>query len=219
MPHLMPTRRTLAFGSCGRGSSLVLALVAFSTGCQETRPLGPGNNAAMAGSVTRQKTGAGVPGVVVALLANDELTATTHTDAAGQFDFGRVGAGTYTVRITGFEIAGIDPRFDAPEPSSRIVTVGQGSSDLVFTIVGLVPPRITGEVRCGGSAVEGARVRVIGGEADVTVVTNALGRYAALNLMPGHYAVIPIESPCVTMPSHHAVELLPGQSGQADFVG
>jgi hypothetical protein len=86
-------------------------------------------------------------------------------------------------------------------------------------VVALIPPRITGDVFCAGTPVDGARVRVVGGAADVTSLTNAQGKYGALDLLPGHYAVFPVDAPCAVTPLYHALELRPGQSGRADFGG
>ena len=45
---------------------------------------------------------------------------------------------------------------------------------------------------------------------------DALSR-GALDLMPGYYAVIPVEPPCELTPSYRAIQLLAGQSADADF--
>lgn len=200
---------------------VVLPLAAIvALGCGDDSPSAPGTNGSgPGGSVTRHKTGEGVAGVVAVLLSAGRVVETAHTDAAGDFRFTTAKAGPYTVRLTGFEIAGLDSRFDAVEPVSQDIVVGGDPAALVFTVVGLIPPRITGEVFCGGAPVAGARVRVVGGNADVTVTTNAQGKYAALDLVPGHYAVIPVSMPCAVTPGFEAVELRPGQSGEVDFTG
>jgi len=197
---------------------LVLA-VATAASCGDDGPSGPDpEQAVVAGSVTRQKTGAGVPDAVAALLAGGHVVSTAHTDGAGRFTFGRLDAGEYTVRLTGLELAGLDPRFDVLEPEFRTVRV-PAAEDMVFAVVGLVAPRVTGEVRCSGAPVTGARIRVIGGSTDATVTTDGVGRYAILDLEPGNYAVIPVVAPCTVSPAFTAVDLRPGQSGEADFEG
>jgi hypothetical protein len=188
--------------------------------CSDDEPTSPdvqGGN--LAGVVTRHKTGTGVPGIVVVLLADSSVIATTHTDGTGRFDFGRLDAGPYQVRLTGLDLAGLDVRFDTVEPEHRNVSVSGGREELVFTILTLVPPRITGDVFCAGTPVEGVRMRVVGGATDVVVTTSAQGKYGALDLTPGNYAIIPIDTPCTMAPAFHTIELRPGQSGEADFSG
>jgi hypothetical protein len=191
------------------------------TACEsDDEPAGPGaGSAAIAGTVTRQKTGVGVPGLVAVLIRDGQVVATSHTDAGGSFGFGSVAAGGYTVRLTGYDIAGLDPRFDVLEPQSQSMLVPDGDGAMVFTVVGVLAPRVTGAVTCGGGPAAGARVRVIGGSTDTTVVADAVGRYALLDLEPGRYAVIAVEVPCDASPDFHALDLLPGQAGNADFDG
>lgn len=198
---------------------VLIAAAAFQ-GCSEEEPASPeAERGNLAGVVTRHKTGAGMPGIVVVLRADSNVIATTHTDADGRFDFGGLEAGAYEVRLTGLDLAGLDVRFDAVEPAQRDVTIAGNVEELVFTILTLVPPRITGEVFCNGVPVDGARMRVIGGTTDVIVTTSAQGKYGALDLTPGNYAVIPIDAPCAISPAFHTIELRPGQSGEADFSG
>ena len=117
------------------------------------------------------------------------------------------------------DLAGLDPKLDALEPEQQPVQFNGSGTELVFTVVALVPPRITGEVFCAGVPVSGAQVRVVGGNADLTVATNEQGKFGALDLSPGHYAVLPVTTPCVVTPGFHALELKPGQARQADFGG
>jgi hypothetical protein len=194
-------------------------VVVATAGCGDDGPAGPEPGSdVIAGSVTRQKTGVGVRDVVAVLIGGGRVVMTTHTDADGRFAFGSIDPGEYTVRLTGLDIAGLDSRFDVLEPESRLAQ-SPSAEDLVFAVVGLVAPRVTGELRCGGAPIGGASVRVIGGSSDRTATTDALGRYAVLDLEPGNYAVIPVAAPCPVSPSFRAIELRPGQSGEADFEG
>jgi hypothetical protein len=216
----MVTSRTRFRGRPAAGFLLLMGLFT-PTGCEgDDEPAGPGTgSAAIAGTVTRQKTGVGVPGLVAVLIRDGQVVATSHTDAGGGFGFGSVAAGSYTVRLTGYDIAGLDPRFDVLEPQSQSMLVPDGAGDLVFTVVGVLAPRVTGAVMCGGAPAADARVRVIGGSTDTTVVADGVGRYALLDLEPGRYAVIAVDVRCDVSPGFHALDLLPGQAGNADFEG
>jgi hypothetical protein len=101
----------------------------------------------------------------------------------------------------------------------HLVSLTSEPVELAFAVVSLVPPRIVGEVTCGRVPVTGARLRVIGGQTDTTVETNEIGKYAAIDLAPGNYAVIVLEAPCVPTTMFQAVELLPGQGVDLDFQG
>ncbi len=92
-------------------------------------------------------------------------------------------------------------------------------AEAVFAAVGLVPPRVAGFVECDGVPVPGVAVRVVGGDTDVVVETNAQGRYGATDLSPGNYTVILPDPPCAAGPPYRVISLLPGQSGVADFGG
>lgn len=216
----MVTGRTRPGARPAAGLVLLIGLLTL-TACEgDDEPSGPGSgSASIAGTVTRQKTGVGVPGLVAVLMRDGEVVATSHTDAGGSFGFGSVQAGSYTVRLTGYDIAGLDSRFDVLEPQSQSMLVPDGDGGLVFTVVGVLAPRVTGSVRCAGSPAAGARVRVIGGSTDTTVTADVVGRYALLDLEPGRYAVIAVDAPCDVSPAFHALDLRPGQAGSADFAG
>jgi hypothetical protein len=177
-------------------------------------------DATLTGAVAFVKTGAGVPDLVVALLQGGHVVRTTHTLADGSFSFTGVGEGSYTARLTGLELTGVNLRATAFDPLERPVTLGSEPVDLAFAAVGLVPPRVAGDVVCGGVPVSGATLRIIGGEeTDVTVTSDVAGRYAATNLSEGVYTVIPLEAPCALSPAFQAVMVGKGQGGEADFSG
>jgi len=198
----------------------LLAAVAAACGSDE-QPLGPTQgDATLTGAVAFVKTGAGVPDLVVALLQGGHVVRTAHTLADGSFAFRDVGEGSYVARLTGFELADVNLRATAFDPVERPVTLGSEPIDLAFAAVGLVPPRVGGDVLCGGVPVTGATLRIIGGEeTDVEVTTDVAGRYGATNLSEGVYAVIPLEAPCALSPALQAVTVGKGQGGEADFSG
>lgn len=197
---------SIVVGACGGGS----------------QPAGPGTPTAgsgqIHGAVASEKTGAGIPNLIVALLQGGNVVDAVPTAADGQFSFSALDPGSYTVQLTGFDVAGVDLRFVAFTPVAKQVTVADAAVDVPIAAVGLVPARIVGYVRCAGTAQPGVHVRVIGGAEDTTVVTSSIGRYSATNLYAGHYAVIPLDAPCGLAP-YQAAETKVGQETDIDFSG
>lgn len=171
------------------------------------------------GSVTSEKTSAGVPGLVVALVHNGLVVRAAPTDSNGAFEFRDIARGSYTVSLTGFDLANIDLRYTAFTPVNDTIVASAEPADIVFAAVGLIAPHIVGTVTCGGALIAGAQVRVIGGATDETVTTNAQGMYGATDLSAGHYAVIVVSAPCTVSPAYSAATLLPGQAVHVDFQG
>lgn len=209
-----------------RRGSLPLALcvvLCVTAACSdETDPAGGGGQGeGVTGVVARQKTGVGVEGVTLSILSSGRVVAAAATAADGSFASGPIPDGTYEVVPVGLELAGLDPRYDVMEPARDTVQVASGSGpELVFAVVGLVPARITGEVTCGGQPDPGAVVRVAGGGAtNVSATADALGRYAALDLLPGVYTAIPESGRCPLSPAYVILDLRPGEFGRADFGG
>ncbi len=203
--------------------SLLLPLCIMLTACDDDpvqipAPQGDGD---IEGVVARQKTGVGVADMVVGLRTDGgQVVAATFTEAGGAFAFSAVADGSYEVFLANLEGAGIDPRFDALEPEVATVTVGDDPpSTLVFAVVGLVPARIAGDVSCAGVAQPDASVRVVGGVIDQTVTSNAQGRFAALDLLAGKYAVFASAPGCVLSDAIRVAEVLRGQFVEMDFSG
>lgn len=198
----------------------VLAVLAIGA-CQEPGGLDPPTgSASISGVVARQKTAEGVAGAVLALMDEEgAVLATTFSDRNGHFSFQEVAQDDYEVRLVAPELAGLDPLYDALEPDSWRFTLSSDPVDLVFAVVGLIPARITGIVVCGGTAAPGVEVRVIGGETNVTVVTEASGIFTALDLLPGTYAVIPLDAPCALAPGFTATSVRPGEFVDLSFGG
>lgn len=196
------------------------ALPACLLGCRDDGtdpdPTGAGD---VHGTVASVKTGQGVSNLVVALTSGADVVGVAATDADGTFRFDGIAAGEYVARLTGIELSGLSPNHTAFEPPSQTVRVGAGDAALGFGVVGLIPPRVTGDVTCAGMPAVGALVRVIGGATDIVVSTNEQGRYGATDLGPGHHAVLLIAAPCDVAVSWTAVELLPGQAAEVDFSG
>jgi hypothetical protein len=199
----------------------VLTAFLLLPGCDEDPgPTGPGGSGEgqLRGAVATVKTGEGVTNLVVALLRGGDVVATTSTDPTGSFTFQGLEPGSYTAHLTGFELTGLrlqNTVFDPGEQSVEIV--GTEPVDVVFAAVGVVPPRITGEVTCGGSGVSGVTLKVVGGDTETDVVTTGLGRYGATDLEEGRYAVIPLDAPCILDAPFRTVRVQKGQQGVVDF--
>jgi len=203
---------------------LLLAATVFSTGCDDESPTGNedgGSEGEIQGTVARQKTGQGVEGVTLAVLQAGTPVAAVTSGPDGTFAISGLGAGTWEVVPVGLELAGLDPLYDVMEPARNTVVVADGeSTPLVFAVVGLVPGRISGTVTCGGESNLAATVRVAGGTGtDRTVTPDAIGRYAALELAAGVYAVVAESPDCTLAPSLRIVEVRPGEFVRADFQG
>ncbi len=175
----------------------------------------------LGGLVARQKTGVGLANVVVAVrTTGGEVVGATFTDLDGSFDFDGIPTGTYEVFLANLQAAGIDPLFDVVEPAVARVTVGDGVvDDVIFAVVGLVPARIVGDVMCERGLPSQATVRLVGGSIDKTVSTNMQGRYAALDLPPGHYSVFAETDACTLTDAIRVVSVLRGQFVEVDFEG
>lgn len=204
------------------GLALAAALLPTTTGCvDDTEPAGPavGGIGVVRGTVARLKTGDGVPNLIVAIVDDGTVLRAAPTDAAGNFEFPSVPTGDYMVHLTGFELAGVSLRSTAFTPQEQRVVVEDAGADVSFAAVGLIPPRVVGEVTCGGALVEGASVRVVGGGADTTVTTSPQGKYGATDLDPGYYTVMLMEAPCPVEPFYQVVFVNPGQAAEANFSG
>jgi hypothetical protein len=206
------------------GGWALLGAAIVSLGCaDDNSPTGGGDGTApgVQGTVTRQKTGVGVPGVTVALVDGSEAVAAATTGPNGEFSVSGVPDGSYEVVPVGLELAGLDPRFDVMEPARDTVVVEGGTSDpLVFAVVGLVPARVTGEVTCGGLPETAATVRVAGGlGTDEEAVPDPLGRYAVLDLLAGVYVVAAQSANCTLVPDYRIVTVRPGEFVRVDFSG
>lgn len=196
-------------------TAAVLALAVSACG---DSPAGPADGtAAVSGTVARLKTGDGVPNLVVALLDGGTVVAAAPTGPDGSFGFESVPPGTYDIRLTGLELAGVRPATTAFEPVSREVTVSDETPPVMFAAVGLFT-QVQTFVTCDGAPAADVAVRVVGGGTDATVTTNAVGEVVA-TVDPGHYAVLLPDPPCPVDPTYRVVQVLQGQTAPARFEG
>lgn len=194
-----------------------LAALFAAAGCDDETAGPAAANDHVEGSVARLKTGEGVPNLVVALRRGGDLVAASVTDVEGAFRFPAVPHGTYEVRLTGLELAGLSPATTAFDPPVRQVTVSASTEPVLFAAVGLFT-QVRAVVSCGGAPAAGTAVRVVGGAVDELLTTNTLGEGVVL-VEPGSYAVVPVDPPCALDPGFRIAEVLQGQSVTVPFQG
>lgn len=217
--RLTPIRRPRQRALAG-----VAALAILAGGCQADRPPtapdGGAGGGDVTGTVALVKTGAPVANAIVALIQGGRVLQAAATDDAGRFAFDRVTPGAYTVHLTGIELTGQDPLFTSFEPVSQRVTRTSEPLHVYFGGEGIVPARLTGFVTCRGAAVAGARVRIVGGDTDTTIVTTEQGRYGSPDLVAGAYAVyLATADPCGYPQLFQAGRVKTGQLLRLDFNG
>ena len=129
--------------------------------------------------------GEGLGDVMVSLRGGpDNVDESTTTDAAGQYAFASLRAGTYTVGISGWD----DTDFEF-EVTSKSVTVALGETGYVeFEGELLRTSGLAGRVSAGGMGMAGVTV-TLSGTADATANTDASGIYAFAGLAAGDYTV------------------------------
>ena len=129
--------------------------------------------------------GEGLGDVMVSLRGGpDNVDESTTTDAAGQYAFASLRAGTYTVGISGWD----DTDFEF-EVTSKSVTVALGETGYVeFEGELLRTSGLAGRVSVGGMGIAGVTV-TLSGTAEATANTNASGQYGISGLAAGDYTV------------------------------
>lgn len=130
--------------------------------------------------------GTGLPGVTVEVTGRgEELSSVTNNE--GQYAFGRLHAGTYSVEISGFDTAEV-----AFPTTTQHVTVGSDEAKSVyFDGTSLRTAGIQGQVSVDGEGFEGVTVRLSGGPDGIaeTTTTDVRGQYSFTKLLAGNYAV------------------------------
>lgn len=192
-----------------------LAFAVALAGC-EREPTSPVHQKGeVTGAVARLKTSDGVPNLLVALIGGGRVVEAATTDDDGVFRFSDVPPGSYTVRLSGLELAGIRPATTAFDPEEHEVTVDGATEPVVFAAIGLFT-QVLAEVTCGGAPAAEASIRVVGGAVDTLVRTNALGEVAA-SVDPGHYVLFPADAPCALGPAFAVADVRQGQTVRVSF--
>ena len=127
--------------------------------------------------------GGGLSGITVKISGKSESEILT--GANGEYAFGGLRAGDYTIEISGF-----DPDEVSFDNTSSNATVAVDESKVVnFEGTYVRTAGIMGLVSVEGDPLEGVTVTLQGGGEDRTGATNAAGRYAFEALRSGSYSV------------------------------
>ncbi len=159
------------------------------------------DNAGVSGQVSVE--GEGLGGVTVSLRGGPRgVDLTTTTNAAGQFAFANLRAGTYTVGISGWD----DTDFEF-EVTSKSVTVAPGETGHVeFEGELLRTSGLAGRVSVDSVGLAGVTV-TLSGTADATTNTDANGVYAFAGLAAGDYTVTIENSVCFDSSKNVTLEM------------
>lgn len=157
----------------------------------------------------------GINGVTVFLIDGDgNVIASAVTSGDGNYSFGSLPAGSYTVSIDSATLpAGVQPSYDldgtgTPHTADVTLGVGEDRTDVDFGYYepGSIGDRVwndldaDGEQDGGEPGINGVTVRLLDGDGNViaTTVTSGDGNYLFENLPPGTYTV---EVDASTLPS------------------
>ena len=155
------------------------------------------------GNGTQDAGETGFNGVTVELLDGANVVATTTTAGDGNYSFNNLGAGSYTVRVSGLP-AGVTETFDLDGVASAnqatfSLAAGQNRTDVDFgyRYNGSVGDRVwldsngNGAQDAGEAGINGATVELLDGANNVvaSTTTSGDGNYTFNNLAPGSYTV------------------------------
>ena len=164
---------------------------------------------------------AGINGATVQLLdTTGTVIATTTTSGDGNYTFGNLGAGTYTVKVvTSSLTAGMTPTYDldgVATPNAATLTLAAGANrtdvDFGYKHTGSVGDRVwldsnaNGVQDAGESGINGVTVQLVSSDGTViaTTTTSGDGDYSFNNLAAGNYTVKIVAStlPAGTAPTY-----------------
>ncbi|MCY3808805.1 MAG: carboxypeptidase regulatory-like domain-containing protein [Gemmatimonadetes bacterium] len=140
--------------------------------------------AAVSGAVTIE--GTGLEGVTVSL-TGEGADLSVVTDAAGQWAFTRLHAGSYSVGISGYDT----DEYGFGETSASVTVALRETATVDFDGIELRTAAISGQVSIEGDPLASVTVTISGGRADevVTAITDVEGAYSADHLHAGDYTV------------------------------
>ncbi|MCE2398134.1 MAG: carboxypeptidase regulatory-like domain-containing protein [Gemmatimonadetes bacterium] len=140
--------------------------------------------AAVSGAVTIERTG--LEGVTVSL-TGEGADLSVVTNAAGQWTFTRLHAGSYAVGISGFDT----DEYGFDETSANVTVALKKTATVDFDGIMLRTVEIMGTVTTDREPLAGVTVTISGGRADETVIatTDMKGSYSVGRLHAGDYTV------------------------------
>jgi protocatechuate 3,4-dioxygenase beta subunit len=158
----------------------------------------------------REQDEAPIAGVTVKLFdAQGNLVATTTTNAQGEYNFGNLRPGMYTVQesqpagyLQGGQQAGSKGGDDSQPDIIKAIPIGSGENLVDYNFCEILPATLAGRVysdpneNCefdeGDSPLAGVRIDLFNGSGNLvaTTYTNAAGQYKFENLRPGEYSVV-----------------------------
>ena len=151
----------------------------------------------------------GIEGVLVELYdANNQLIASTTTNAAGHYHFSNLPAGNYTIRevqpagwLQGGQRAGSAGGDDSVQDQISMIAVGWGERLTQYNFCEIAPSRISGFVHVdadgdcvhdeGERPLPGVRIDLLDADGNViaSTMTDSQGQYSFENLRPGDYRI------------------------------
>jgi hypothetical protein len=156
-------------------------------------------------SISGSISGPGGDGATVTLTGPESLS--TSADASGNYSFGGVVNGTYTVAASnpGVSFA----------PTSQSVTINFGSASGVNFVATVTNPLSISGTITGGA---GATV-ALAGPANLTTTADASGNYSFGGLLSGTYTVTPAEPTYIFNPSTQVITLSGSSATNVNFAG
>ena len=138
--------------------------------------------AAVSGAVTIE--GTGLEGVTVSLTGQGTDLSVV-TNAAGQWKFTRLHAGSYAIGISGFDT----DEYGFDETSASVTVELKETATVEFDGIKLRTAAISGQVSIEGDPLAGVTITVNGRDEEHTATTNAAGNYTISRLHAGDYTV------------------------------
>ena len=145
----------------------------------------------------------------VTVLLNGASTASTTTDASGNYSFAELDNGDYTVTLifTGYTFS----------PSSTAVTVsGADQTDIDFTATASTTPTYTISGKVSGASASGVTIYLTGAS-NASTITDSSGNYNFVEIANGDYTVTPIHTGYTFSPSSTAVTVSGADQTDIDF--
>jgi Right handed beta helix region/Carboxypeptidase regulatory-like domain len=198
---LTPTKTGFSFSPSSQGTALTTANI---TGVNFTSSSGSGSGLSVSGNISPAANG-----TAVIVTMSGAVSATALTDSSGNYSFGNLAAGNYTLTPSksGFSFS----------PSSQSATINSAnvtgmnftaSADSGLSISGMFSP-----------AADGTGVTVnLSGASSATLTTDSSGNYSFTGLASGNYTLTPSKSGFGFSPSTRAITTTSSNIAGINFV-